>query len=223
MAELAIVKDSHLSFNGRSYFRGGSEDIEIGCYGEKKSPITKTNYLEIQDRIPVPKLKIREAAEIKIDFTKTSEKDLLANINVPLVFKGSVNTAYEDLREDRLKLVKLTINNEDLKDAANQSPKVVENLIEYGNDARLVDDVFVVLSAESAKSFAAGASFDVTASVEGVKITANGNGGSSGSTTVTVSKGMCLAYGLVKLDWDASMKKNKTEITKVTDDQWGLS
>src|SRR5258706_5650089 len=57
--EYAIVKDNHLHFNGKDYFRGGSEDVYLGAYGEKKQPITKTNYLEVQDDVPSPKIKVR--------------------------------------------------------------------------------------------------------------------------------------------------------------------
>jgi hypothetical protein len=32
MVEYAVVKDNHLSFNGKNYFRGGSEDVELGSY-----------------------------------------------------------------------------------------------------------------------------------------------------------------------------------------------
>ena len=34
------VTDSHLTFLGKSYFRGGAPEIEIGSYGEKKTPNT---------------------------------------------------------------------------------------------------------------------------------------------------------------------------------------
>jgi hypothetical protein len=73
MAEYAVVKDNHLSFNGKNYFRGGSEDVELGSYGEKKSPITQTNYLEVQGKIPTAKLKVKEAVEVTIDFEDIGE------------------------------------------------------------------------------------------------------------------------------------------------------
>ena len=30
MADFAVVKNSHLTFAGKTYFRGGSESVEIG-------------------------------------------------------------------------------------------------------------------------------------------------------------------------------------------------
>ena len=223
MAEYAVVKDNHLSFNGKNYFRGGAEDVELGSYGEKKSPITQANYLEVQGKIPTAKLKVKEAVEVSIDFDKTSEKEFLANINVAGVFKGSAETAYQDMKSQKLKLVKLQVNNKDIKDAANQSPKVIDDLIQYGKDARIAHQVFIVMEAESAKSFAASTSFDVSVNAGILKVTGEGRVGSSGQTTVTVSKWSIFAYGMVKLDWDANRAKNKTAIVKVTDDQWGLN
>jgi hypothetical protein len=219
MAEYAVVKDNHLSFNGKDYFRGGSEDVYIGAYGEKKKPIFKTNYLEVQDGIPAAKLKVKEAIEVKIDFSKTSEKDFLANINVAVVFKGSPKTAYQDMKSGKLKLVKLVIDNEDIKDAVNHSPKALDNLRAYGNDARIANQVFVVLDASLTKTFTSANSFSITVNQGMVKVSAEGGNGASGATTVTVSEGSCFAYGLVELDWD----KNKKQLEKVTDDQWSFN
>ena len=55
MANVA-VKENHLTFGGVSYFRGHAEEVEIGSIGEKRTPLTKQNYLEVKDRIPVPKI-----------------------------------------------------------------------------------------------------------------------------------------------------------------------
>jgi hypothetical protein len=217
----AIVKNNHLHFNGKNYFRVGSEDVQLGSYGEKKSPITQGNYLEVQSKILGERLKVREAIEVDIDTTKTSERELLANINVAAVFKGSAKTAYEDLKSQKLRLVKLEVDNEDMKFSANQSPNAIENLIEYGNEAHIAHQVFIVLDAEMAHSFTSSTSFDVSANAGVVKVTGQGRVGSSGQTTITLSEGSTFAYGMLKLDWDANMKRNKTKIVKATDDQWG--
>lgn len=217
----AVVQENHLKFNGKNYFRVGSEDVSLGAYGEKKSPLTQGNYLEVQDRIPTPKLKIRDAAEIDIDMSASTEKDILANIDVNGVFQGSVGTAYSDLKTGKLKLVKLGIDNEDLKQAANDSPKAIDNLIAYGNDARISNELFVILQDAAAETVTHASGFSVTADSGNIKLTVTGGNGSSDTTTVTLSPNMTFAYGLVKLDWDAHQDKNKTRIVKLTDDQWG--
>ncbi len=217
----AIVKDNHLHFLGKNYFRGGAEGVQLWSYGEKHSPLTQTNYLEVQGRLQVQKPKIRKAAVVTIDFDRTTEKNLLANINVSLVFKGGSKSAYEDLKTGKLKLVKFEVANEEIISAANASPEALERLIDYGNDARIVDEIFVVMEARLANSFASSNSFDISLSVGAIKITAEFGAGANGNASITLSKGMTFAYGMLKLDWDANQKKNKTRITKVTDDQWG--
>lgn len=222
-AQGAVVKDNHLEFSGKTYFRGGSEDVEIGSYGEKKVPLTKANYLEVQDRLPVPKMKIRQAVVVGIDFTKSSKADVLANISVSKVFKGSASTAYEDLKSGKLKLVKFIMENEDTRTAANTSPNVITNLINYGNDARICNQVFVVLEATLATAVTTATTLDAALDKGSLSISAKGGVSTKGSTVVTLSKGSTFAYGIVKLDWDATVKKNKTKITKCTDDQWSLN
>lgn len=217
----AKVKANHLHYNGKNYFRVGSEDVQLVSYGEKKSPITQGNYLEVQDRLPIPKIKVRKATVVDIDFSKSTKADVLANVNVAGVFGASSGKAYESLKEGRLKLVKLIVENEDVESAINKSPKARNNLIDYGNDARVAHQIFVVLEATLAKKFAASKTFDVSVKAGVVNVSVNGGVGASGQTSVSLSKGSTFAYGLAKLDWDAKQKKNKTKVTKVTDDQWG--
>ena len=65
-AELNI-KDSHIRVNGIDYFRGGAENVVLGSFGEKKTPLFKINYLEHQGTLPSDKLKVREATVLDID------------------------------------------------------------------------------------------------------------------------------------------------------------
>lgn len=222
-AQGAVIKDNHLKYNGKTYFRAGSEDVLIGSYGEKKTPLTKSNYLEVQDRIPVPKLKIREAVTVDIDFKQSTKTDIEANINKSVVFKGSVNTGYEALKAGTLKLVKLVIENEDVKDAINASPKVIEDLKVYGNDSRVCHQVFVVLEATIADAITSATNFDVSGTDGSTKISVSGGTSKSSTTVITLSPGSTFAYGIVKLDWDANQKKNWKKVVKATDDQWSVN
>jgi hypothetical protein len=95
--------------------------------------------------------------------------------------------------------------------------------IQYGKDARIAHQVFIVMEAELAKSFTASTSFDVSVNAGSIQVTGEGLVGTSGRKSVAVSNGSVFAYGMVKLDWDAHRAKNKTTIVKGTDDQWGLN
>src|SRR3954470_2151251 len=187
------VTDSHLTFLGKSYFRGGAPEIEMGSYGEKKTPITKTNYLEVQGKVPATKLKIKESVTVDSSYVGTTEANLLANINAFDVFKGSSNTALKDLKEGKLKFIQLAVDNEDLEAGANDSPRVIQNLVNYGDNARIVDTLFVVIEASVAKSFEASKSFNLSVNASVAKVSADGGVGSSGSSSIMLSKGSAFA------------------------------
>ena len=218
MSDLKIT-DSHMVFEGMHWFRGGASAVRLSDHGRKRSPVLSVNYLEVQGSVPLSKMKIRKCAIIESDYAGVSEADLLANIDVAGVFKGSSKTALKDLREGRIKLAQFAIDDEDLRAAANSAPNVIQRLIEYGNDARLVDTVFTVLEASTAEVF--GASESVSLSVDAGVVNLSVDGRVSGSTgaSTSLSAKETFSYGLAKLDWD----EKKTKILLLKRDQWGLS
>ena len=89
------------------------------------------------------------------------------------VFKGSSNTV-KDLKEGKLKLIQLAVDNEDRESRANDSPRVIQNLIDYGDDARIVDTLFVAVEASVTKSFEASKPFNLSVNAEVAKVSAEG-------------------------------------------------
>jgi hypothetical protein len=59
LADLKIT-DSHMTFEGRHWFRGGASYAALGCDGRKREPVFGANFIEVQGRIPLPKMKIRK-------------------------------------------------------------------------------------------------------------------------------------------------------------------
>jgi hypothetical protein len=220
LADLKIA-DSHMVFEGRHLFRGGASQVALAVNGQMKKPIFGVNFLDVQGRVPLPKLKIRKCVTVESDFAETSEADLLANIDVAGVFKGSSKTALKDLREGRIKLVQFAIDNEDLRAAANAAPNIIQRLIEYGDDARLVDTVFAVLEASTAEVFGSKESLSLSVDAGVVNVSVDGSVGGAGAMSTSLSVGSTFSYGPVKLHWDANEKKNKTKIVELTTDQWG--
>jgi len=213
------ITDSHMVFEGMRSFRGGASQVLLGDSGRKREPILSVNYLEVQGRVPLPKMKIRKCAIIESDYAGVSEADLLANIDVAGVFKGSSKTALKDLREGRIKLAQFAIDDEDLRAAANAAPNVIQRLIEYGNDARLVDMVFTVLDASTAEEFGSSESVSLSLDAGVVNLSVDGKVSGSAGVSTSLSPKQTFAYGLAKLDWD----DKKTKIVLLKKDQWGLS
>ena len=191
-----------------------------------ETPLTKQNYLEVKDRIPVPKIAVVQTTVVDIDFKKTSKGAFGTAVSalikgVPVKFSGAVT--FDKLRSGQLKLVEFIVPYNVIKKAANNSPQKLRSLIEWGNDARIAHRVFVVMEASMANQFNSKANAELSVGVDGLEVTAGGSHTSSGATTVKISKDTTFAYLLVKIDWDAKLKKNRTKIVDLNDDQWSFS
>jgi len=227
-----VVKSNHLTFGGKQYFRGGAEDVLLGSFGEKKTPLTKQNYLEVQGTIPASKLKVRSATECTIDFTNSdtfavSHSGVAEGVidGVPVKASVSGNASVDFGSKGHLRLVKLIVENGDMEQAVEALPPTLDTLRSFGSDARICHEVFVVMEASLAESLAASGSLTLSGSagIEGLKISGTQTvaAGKTRTTTVTMSKGTTFAYLLLKIDWNHAGLK-KTDIEKLTDDQFSL-
>jgi hypothetical protein len=200
--------------------------VEIGSIGEKRTPVTKQNYLEVKDRIPAAKIHATKSTVVEIDFTQTSKSAFSAVVTaiiegVPVKLSG--DATFDRLRSGELKLVKFSVANNDMKEAANDSPQKLQDLIEWGDDARIAHQVFIVMEAALANKFQNNATVELAAGAKGLEAKVGGSGSASGSTTIQISAGTCFAYLLAKIEWDAKQKKNQTRIVDLDDDQWSFS
>lgn len=118
-------------------------------------------------------------------------------------------------KSGKLKLVKLEIRLDGMKTAFNKTSIALSNFKSYGDDARAVHQIFVVLSATEATKVTIGGSVTLTQAGNTLTMTM----GSSNSSVVTFSAGTTYAYLLCKATWNSA----KTQIDKFTDDQWGVS
>ena len=124
------------------------------------------------------------------------------------------------------RLVKLIVENGDMEKAIEDLPSTLDKLRSYGSDARICHELFAVMEASLADALTASGSLTLSGSagIEGIKLsgTETVSGGKTRTTTVTMSKGTTFAYLLLKIDWNHSGLK-KTDIKKLTDDQWSFS
>lgn len=221
-----VVKENHLTFGGVSYFRGHAEEIEIGSIGEKRTPLTKQNYLEVKDRIPVPKIAIAQATIVEIDFARTTKTAFTAAVaaiikGIPIKISG--DATFDKLRKGELKLVKFSVSNRNMEKAANSSPDKLRSLIDWGNDARIAHQIFVVIEAATATQFDNNVTVELSVGAKGLKAKVKGQSSVNGNSTIQISRGTGFAYLLLKPVWNAKQKKNKTTIIDSNDDQWGLN
>jgi hypothetical protein len=222
---LAVIKDNHLTFMGTKYFVANAQTVSIGSYGEKATPVFGQNKLEVKSHIPPPKLdgKITTLPPIGIDTTQSSKGDFTTAVSGSLKvigFSGSESTVYDKLASSQLKLVQLIVEEIAMKEAANNSPKVLDNLEKFGGDARIAHQLFVIMEATFATSFTGATSYAVSADALGVvSIKASGGAAVSGKDEITLSAGTGFAYLLLKLDWN----KDRTKIEDTTADEWSVN
>jgi hypothetical protein len=217
-----IVNDNHLTYGGVGYFRGHAEEVELGSIGEKRTPLTKMNYLEVKDRIPAPKIATAKSTKVDIDFSKTSKSAFGAIVTAiiggaPVELNG--DATFEKLKKFELYLVKFSVMNNQMRDAANAAPDRLRSLAGWGGDARIAHQVFVVLEATVATKFDNNVSVDLSVGAKGLSATLSGSSTTSSSSVVPIAAGTCFAYLLAKIDWN----KGKTKIEDLDDDQWSFS
>jgi hypothetical protein len=217
-----VVKDNHLNFGGVTYFRGHAEEVRLGSYGEKRTPLTKMNYLEVKGEIPVPKIAKALSTVVEIDTEQTSKKDFTTTVaaiikGVPVKLNGEA--AFEKLVKQELKLVKFAVSAEDMKKALNDSPAALEDLRRYGKDARIAHQFWVVVEEKVATQFDNEASVDLSVGKGVLQATVGGKHGTSGTETVQVGAGTGFAYLLAKIEWDADKRRARD----LDNDQWSFS
>jgi hypothetical protein len=223
MAQDVKIASNHVTAFGVKYFRGNAPSVFIGAVGDKETPLIGQNHIVVQGSVPADKLKIRKATTMVVDQSTVTDKNIDLSVTVPLLGKLTASEASKQMREDTLKLVLFEVIASDLVSAANASPHVLETLRNIGNDGRLVHKVIVALEAKTAQTFTSAGSLEVSATVQGVKVTAQGGTSSSGTATIELEPRTTFAYVLLKPKWNANMKQNWTHIDGSEEDEWSLN
>ena len=216
----AVIKENHMKYGGKRYFKANGNMISIGTYGSKKTPISQANYLEAHNEIPTPKLngRLTKPKIVEIDTVKTNKVNFLAHIdNFTGIFGLSGNVAWNKISAGHYKFVHVGIQMGDLKEAYNQSPKSRNDFADVSGKERAVCEVFIVLEAEEAVKVVNSANFGLEGGSDALKLTASGGASGSTTTKISMSTGTVYAYMLAKPDW----KNGKSEIKSFTDDQHG--
>ena len=202
------LKNKFLKVNNTKYYR--SDGIQLGDVGEKSTSIFSVNHVDAQSNIPAPKMKV------KADSPLSMTADFAEEISGKLSFKGLTTSLFKKrLISGQLKLVRYFMENDNIENSIEDSPKLIESIKNFGRDARVVSDVWVIVEAEiyEKSKTNGGLKFKRSASAD-VKI--------ENETTVVLGAGTVLAYMLQKIDWNEKLKKNWKTIAKLDQDQKGL-
>ncbi|WP_374491103.1 hypothetical protein [Zoogloea sp.] len=219
------VKENHLTYNGKKYFRGGAEDVMLGALGEKRTPLFGQNYLEVKDQILVPAAAKVEVTEVSIDFTATSKTDFKTDVSVEgIPGKLSGGVVFEKLRSGELVLLKLSVLPNTMMGLLGGDYAKMVMMYDWGNDARVAHQIFVVVRAELRNVYNNSQNLSVTANVDGITLSPTLTTSQTGSQRVVVSKNSVFAYLLAKVEWDKKEARHgRKKIVTLNDDQWGMS
>jgi len=219
----AKIRKNHILFNGIRYFRGNAEEIQVGSYGEKRTPST-AKYLENKGYITILTSAIEQPTSVEISSFECTEADFNANgsdIYKGVAIDGEIEVNYEDASSAEVKLVKFSLPASSMAEYANVDDNALEDLREYGNKARIAHQIWVVMEAELADAVVHSTDTVISVSRGRMEFKLHGKFTSSSVTTVTISAGTTFAYLLAKPRWDYHKKKKRNEIVDLDDDQWG--
>lgn len=218
-----VLTNNHFHFNGVNYFTSGSEEVELGSIGEKMTPVFGVNRLSVKGAIPPEHITGVKSTIVEFDEKNSSRNAFGTTVaaivqGIPVKVAGDV--AFSKLTQREFKLVKFSVPNEQMQKAANTSPQALQNLIRYGNDARIAHQIFFLMEGQESTHFDNDASVSLAVGTGGIEATVDGSHTSSRDITIKLAN-VTLAYLLAKIDWNARQDKNKTEIVDLDDDPWG--
>lgn len=225
----AKITNHAFEYGTVKYFRGKADGVELCSYGKKKDPIGAKAYLDVENI--VKREHLAEGTRIKIGTPVVIKlKDFAQNTveeNGKLKIFGigldiAEETSYSAGQKMDLRLRKIYLNLGPLKTMLNTDAGGARNfLAREGNDGRIVNEIWVVMSAELSYQFdtAKETTFGVSALGQQLEITTKG--GSSGTQKIKLSPGTTFAYLMAKVDkWT---DKDKTKIEDLENDYKGMN
>lgn len=222
------ITDSKFVYSGKSYFRGGCEDVNLVTFGEKKTPIGKANYLYVAGTVTPKNLgevKVTVSGPYSIEWEKFSDSDVNVGIKYLTAAGGQVGFSRQAAKSANLVLMKLSLGSIAMKKLLNNHADVARNYLkEEGNDARIVSDVWIVMEAQLASKVTTGGSVSVSAPLgtSGFTLEVGGSTSSTTTTKVQIPDNTCFAYLLNKVKkWDKV--GNKWTVVELEDDTKGLT
>ncbi len=220
MTEVNITAGS-FKYSTITYFRGKAENVEMGSYGQKKTPFAAPAYLSIQNKVKTEYLhgRVRFVTRTAVDWTKETSADVSAFVYFSAGVTTAVTGSYDKAKSAKLELIKFAIDEGPLKTMLNTDASGARNFLrDEGSDGRIVTEIWVVVEAKLAEHFQTSTSISVADVAGTAKVTATG--GVQGTQSITISKGTTFAYLMYSVKkWNS----DKTRIEDLEDDQVGMT
>nr|WP_320017355.1 hypothetical protein [uncultured Desulfobacter sp.] len=222
------ISNSKFVYNGKSYFRGGSEDVNLASFGGKKTPINRPNYLSVAGTVRpknIAEVKIKVSGPYDIQWDKYSDTDVNAGIKYLTLAGGTVGFSRKAAKKADLKLMKITIGENQLEKLLNKHANIARRSIEEeGNDGRIASAVWVVMEAKLAENISNSGSVSASLPIasSGFSIDIGTSGSSKTKSKIDIPEGTSFAYLLHKVKkW--RKEKGEKYVKELEDDMQGLN
>ncbi|MDZ7360470.1 MAG: hypothetical protein ONB46_07045 [candidate division KSB1 bacterium] len=218
------ITGSAFVYKGIRYFRAKSENVDLGSYGEKKTPLTQANYLAVQNKVKadnLAKINVNISGPYSIDWAKFSSTDVNAGINYLKAGGATAAFSHDAAKKADLKLVKIYINEGPLKTLLNNHADGARNyMADEGDDARIASEIWVAMEAELASQITNDFNITGEASSGGFTVEFSASTSSTKKSTITIPPNTTFAYLLHKV---TKWSNNKTKVEDMEDDQQSLN
>ncbi|HVE82902.1 MAG TPA: hypothetical protein VND93_08650, partial [Myxococcales bacterium] len=217
------ITDSKLVFNGFGYFRGKAESVDLATYGEKKTPIDKTNYLAKEANVArdnLGKVKVSISGPYTINWSSYSDTDVKASISYLTAAGGTAAFSRQAADSAKLKMVLFSIDGEGpLKNLLNDYANAARTYLkDEGNDGRVTSAVWVVMEGTLAETVKKCGKVTGKGTDDGIRVSIDVKSCAGSKSTVDIPPRTTFAYGLHKVkNWDKTVVKN------MEDDQPGMN
>ncbi len=214
-----------LTYGTIRYFRGKSENVQLGSYGQKKTPVAQPAYLAVQSKVKgeyLTKSNVKIAPPITVDWAKESKTDVEADVRYLKVGGGKATFTHQAAKNAKLKLVKFYLDEGPLKKLLNNEADGARKfLADEGADARIVSEVWVVMEAELADQVSNAGTVSGNGSANGFDVEVKAGTQTTTTTKLTISPDTTFAYLLHRVKkWNDS---SKSKIEDLEDDMAGLN
>ncbi len=212
----AKLNDRVFVLKGVRYFTAGSENIRLGSYGSKTASPVKPNRLNPSFHLNIPSSYIDRVEPIQIELETT--KALKGQVDAGMkVADGSAAVTYNAIQSGSLVVIKFNIAEGILREVLNKNSIDLKRFAEIKTRPRIVNQIFVVVSAETASKISAASELHVE-SKEG-SLSVSGSSDTVNNMKIVLAANSTLAYGLLKPQWP---RGNKSFVTVFQPDDHGL-
>lgn len=217
----AVIKKNYLNYNGYRYYKGSAQQLELGDWCDKKTPITAANYCDqkgtlkgLINQVTVSRFEVKQSGSTAVN--------VLGNFSIPLLGWGLKGDDFvKKVFDGEYVFLHISIDNEEKfkKDINKNSGKI--NDLKQKDSYRIVDSIVMVVKGSEATSLGIKHEGNFKGTWNGMKLTVDSDVQSETARQFQPEKGTVYAYGLKKIKWDATREKKRTEIEELKNDPHG--